>query len=127
MKVKYLMVLSLLLVSCDDLDIIQRVELQHGLSCTPLDEMQNQQVQCFHNSMMRNSSRYTRCYERVISSPTETYQLHGYRHIDEYRQLDTSFIIQCANSKAHLPGASPSINPITVNALQNCEICTDNT
>ena len=127
MKVKYLMVLSLLLVGCYDLDIIQKVELEHGLSCTPINEMQNRQVQCFHNSMMRNDSIYTRCYENAISFPTETYQFNGYLHEDEYRQLNTSFIIQCANPRTQLPGANQFLKPTTVDALQSCQICTDNT
>ena len=67
MKVKYLIVLSLLLVSCDDLDIIQKVELEHGLSCTPFNEIPNQQVQCFHNSMLRSIVQdILACYETAI-------------------------------------------------------------
>ena len=127
MKMKYLMVLSLLMVSCDDLDMIQKAELEHGLSCTSLNEMQHQQVQCFHSSMMRNDSGYAMCYERAISSPIETYQLNGYIHADEYRQVNTEIIIQCAISRGNLPGSNQSVNFTTVNALQSCQICIDNT
>ena len=122
---KYLIALSLLLVSCIDSEILQKAEQEYDLICpASFNELQYEQGQCIHDSISKHTG-YASCYNTAMTSSSTIYEAYGYIHGDEFRQFTTEIIIDCIKSRATIPmiGEDSFIND-TINALQHCDICT---
>ena len=118
-EMKYLIVLSLLLVSCraDISDIMQQVEQEYNLTCISSYEIPQKQIQCFHNSMLTENPNYARCYNGTMHTYSAIRsEIGDFPHQDELRQLTNNIIFKCANESTET----------TIQALNHCDICTAN-
>ena len=126
------MVLLLLLTGCRGnvvytaSDIMKIGVEQYSLTCTPLSNLPDEQMQCFHISMLMESSSYANCYNTAMSFSVTTHQISNYDR-DESRRLNRGIIIDCADSKANMPLAESDQNTEFINAVGNtlyfCNVC----
>lgn len=113
---KYLIVLSLLLVSCraDISDIMQIVEQEYNLTCIPSYEVQQEQIQCLHNSVFIEDSNYAECYNSAMRTYNVImYEIQFAPH--KHTRSINDIIVDCANK----------FPETTIQALNHCHICTE--
>ena len=78
----------------------------------------DEQMQCFHISMLMESSSYANCYNIAISSSVTIHQISNY-YGDESKQLSRGIIIDCADSKVNMPIPESDQNIEFINATSN--------
>ena len=121
-KIKYLIVLSLLLVSCRNgtSEIIKSAEQEYNLTCMFSQALQDQHIQCFHDSIFLEDFIYMRCYNTTIAH--QKYHLKR----DRFREFATNAILDCTDYRVNMSiENSDKFIKKAVHILKSCSICTE--